>query len=57
MRFSISFPAWSALWWGAGFTLQSKRKRHDSNGPVLPTNRNFEESSPAAAVFQKRAKK
>jgi hypothetical protein len=29
MRFSISFPAWSALFWDAGFTLQSKRKGHD----------------------------
>jgi hypothetical protein len=31
MKFFISFPAWSALWWDAGFILQSKEKKITPN--------------------------
>jgi hypothetical protein len=31
MRFFISCPAWSALWWDARFTLQSKGKEMTPN--------------------------
>src|ERR1022692_1862053 len=50
MRFFISFPAWSALWWDAGFTLQSKGKEMTPNEAPVSKLRRVAGNSEAIAI-------